>query len=400
MTRTADADPEIGRRDLRLLIAARLLRAFAFGYSAVLIAVHLQSRGLSPVFIGLVLGLGLLTAALAGLGSAISSGRIGRRRTLTALGLLMSFSGIDLALAHESWLLVAAALTGMLGLAGTDTGPHLNVEQTVLAQAASGVRRNRAFGSYAFSGSIAGTTGALAATLGTTPARIQVFFGIYALLGLVTAILPAWLSSNVESDQRGPVFGNLRPLVSLFALLSLDALGGGVIVNSVSAYWLHVRFGASPSVLGPAFAGMSILIAVSQLMAGPLADRFGLIRTMVFAHFPSTLLLIAIPFMPSLAAAVGLMLLKSFLAAMDAPTRQAYLASIVTPQERNGALAVAGAIRGCAQALGPLITGAAIQAGLLALPFVFGGLTQAAGDLGVYVGFRTRLGDHETHLQR
>ena len=85
--------------DRALLLAARGLRAFGFGFSAVLIGVHLEHRGLSPALIGLTLGIGLAAASLSGLASAALAARWGRRRILAAAGGLMALTGLDLALA-------------------------------------------------------------------------------------------------------------------------------------------------------------------------------------------------------------------------------------------------------------------------------------------------------------
>src|ERR1700681_3758555 len=103
--------------DRALLLAARGLRAFGFGFSAVLIGVYLDRRGLSAGLIGLTLGIGLVAASLSGLLSATVAARFGRRRALSIAGLLMALTGLDLALAGQPALLVVAGVTGLLGAA-------------------------------------------------------------------------------------------------------------------------------------------------------------------------------------------------------------------------------------------------------------------------------------------
>jgi MFS family permease len=109
--------------DRALLLAARGLRAFGFGFAAVLIGVHLERRGLPAGLIGLTLGVGLAAASLSGLASASLAARFGRRRVLAASGILMALTGLDLALANQPALLVLAGITGMLGAASVDLGP-------------------------------------------------------------------------------------------------------------------------------------------------------------------------------------------------------------------------------------------------------------------------------------
>lgn len=383
-----------------MLFAGRVLRAFGFGFAAILLGIHLQSRGLAPGEVGLVLAVGLAAGSLTGLVSAAPAGKYGRRRALAATGVLMAVCGLILAFASSPWLLVLAGLTGMMGVANTDVGPFLAVEQAILAQTASPQQRNRAFARYSLSGALAGAAGGLAAGAATGLIRTQAFFLLFAVLGVATAIVPLLLSPGVEGEPDAPVFGSLRPLLGLSALFALDSLGGGLVVNSVVVYWLHIRFGASPAVLGPTFAAMSLLAALSFELSGRIADRIGLVRTMVLTHLPSSLLLLTIPFAPGLGWAIALLLVRASMQSMDVPARQAYVVSIVKPAERSGALAFTGAVRGIAQSFGPAITGAAIQAAALSIPFLLAGSIKSTYDVALYFGFRRRFGDHEVGIGR
>ncbi len=266
----------------------------------------------------------------------------------------------------------------------------------MLAESVPPGRRNRAFGHYSLTGGLGAITGSLAASLGTTTARMQGFFFLYALIGLITAALAAALSRDVDRPTAPALSrASLRPLAGLSALFALDSLGGGFVVQSVIAYWLHVRFQAGSQVLGPAFAGIAVLQAVSYEAATRLADRIGLVRTMVFTHLPSNVLLMLVPLSPSLPWAVALLLARFSISQMDVPARQAYIVSIVPPEERAAAVAVTGAVRGVAQAAGPALAGLAIQAAALGLPFFLAGGLKIFYDLLLYAGFRERRAQHE-----
>ena len=380
-------------RDNALLFVTRGLRAFGFGFSAVLVSLALERAGLTPGLIGLALGIGLAAASLTGLASAAISARYGRRATLSLAGLAMAATGLDLSLAASPVLLVLAGVGGMLGAASVDLGPFASVEQAMLAEAVPATLRNRAFGRYSLVGGLFNAAGGLAATMAANP---RSYFLLYAGIGLATAALPWLISQRVEAEKLEPVFGAVRPLLGLSALFALDSLGGGFVANAVIAYWLHVRFGASPNFLGPTFAGVAILQALSYEASGRLGDRIGLIRTMVFTHLPSNLLLLLVPLAPTLTWAVGLLLARFALSQMDVPARQAYVVSIVPPAQRAGAVAVTGAVRGVAQAFGPPLTGLAIGAAAFGLPFFAGGGLKIAYDLGLFAAFRNRPADHET----
>ncbi|HEY3193906.1 MAG TPA: MFS transporter [Candidatus Dormibacteraeota bacterium] len=381
--------------DRSLLLATRGLRAFGFGFSAVLIGVLLESRGLSPGLIGLTLGIGLAAASLSGLASAALAARWGRRRVLALAGVLMALTGLDLALSGQPVLLVLAGVTGMLGAASVDLGPFAAVEQAVLAEAVPQSGRNVAFGRYSLTGGLFNAAGGLAAALAHGVDGGRAFFLLYAAIGLITAALPLFMSKRVEVAAAPVAFGSLRPLAGLAALFALDSLGGGFVANAVIAYWLHARFGADVQLLGPVFAAIAILQSVSYEASGRLADRFGLVNTMVFTHLPSNILLLLVPLSPTLPWAIALLLCRFALSQMDVPARQAYIVSIVPPAERAGAVAMTGAVRGVAQSFGPALAGIAIGFAAFGIPFFAAGGLKIVYDLALFAGFRNRRAEHE-----
>src|SRR5256885_6401182 len=165
--------------DRALLLAGRGLRAFGFGFAAVLVGVHLEQRGLSAISIGLTLGIGLAAASLSGLATTYLAARVGRRLSLAICGLLMSLTGLDLALATQDVWLVASGITGMLGAASVDLGPFASVEQAALAESVSPLRRNIAFARYSLTAGLFNAPGGLAAALASTPHGPRVFFPLY-----------------------------------------------------------------------------------------------------------------------------------------------------------------------------------------------------------------------------
>ena len=387
--------------DRVLLLAGRGARAFGFGFAAVLIGLHLENRGLSAPLIGLTLGIGLAAASLSGLGAAFVAARVGRRAALAMTGVLMALTGLDLAFAQQALWLVASGVTGMLGVASVDLGPFASVEQAALTEAVSRDRRNLAFARYSLTAGLFSAAGALSAGLATSEDQMRAFFLFYAAIGVVTALMPLLMSRRVESELRGPAFAALRRpetrrvLAGLAALFALDSFAGGFVSNAVISYWLHIRFGAEPNLLGPVFGAVAIMQALSYEVSGRLSLRIGLINTMVFTHLPSNVLLILVALSPTLGWAVALLLARFLLSQMDVPARQAYVVSIVPAPDRAAAVAVTGAVRGVAQAFGPPLAGLAIAAGAFALPFYVGGGLKIVYDLGLFAAFRRRPAEHE-----
>src|SRR5687767_24768 len=108
------AVPAMGRlswieRDGRLIIAARTLRSFAQTSVMVVIAIYLGLRGFSLVEIGLFLSLGSAGAAMSAVIIGLVGDTWGRRWSLVVLGVLMSVTGIVLAVTDTFAMLAAAA---------------------------------------------------------------------------------------------------------------------------------------------------------------------------------------------------------------------------------------------------------------------------------------------------
>jgi len=168
-------------------------------------------------------------------------------------------------------------------------------------------------------------------------------------------------------------------------LFSLDAFGGGFVVQSLMAYWFHLRFGADVGLLGAIFFAANLLAAASALSAAWLAERIGLLRTMVFTHLPSNFLLIAVPWMPTLPLAIALLLLRFSISQMDVPTRQAYLMTVVMPGERSAAAGLTGTARSIGASAAPILATPLLgNPALSGLPFLLSGALKIAYDVLLY----------------
>jgi MFS family permease len=168
----------------------------------------------------------------------------------------------------------------------------------------------------------------------------------------------------------------------------LDAFAGGLIVQSIVAYWFHLRFGVEVGVLGGIFFAANIFSGLSALAAGRIAARFGLINTMVFTHAPSNVLLMVVPFMPTLPLAVLVLLIRFSISQMDVPTRQSYVMAVVDPDERSAAAGITSIARTAASAIAPTLAGALLGAGLFSAPFVIAGSLKLVYDFSLYRSFR------------
>jgi MFS family permease len=380
----------------------------------VLLAIALSRDGLSPAAIGILIAVSLIGDFCGTYLIGLFADRWGRRRTLAVLAILMAATGTTFGLTQFYPLLLIAAFFGTLGTTASETAPFLPIEQAILPQVSDSRIRTELFARYNLVASFAGAAGALVAgvpdllshvglPLGT---GIRLMFGLYATLGVAAAFLALQLSPGVEVPRRPavpgrdprslvrrivPPLGRSRGIIlRLSALFSVDALAGGLVVQSLMVLYFHLRFGVPLAPLGALFFAANTLSALSFLAAAPLAQRFGLLNTMVFTHLPSNVLLVLVALMPTFPLAALVLLLRQVLSQMDVPTRQAYTMALVAPGERTAAASVTSLARSAGSSSSPVLSGLLLQGPLLALglPFVLAGTLKVAYDLSLWGTFR------------
>jgi MFS family permease len=389
--------------DARRLMMMRGMRAFSYGFTSVLLGIHLQRVFGSPARVGVIVTATLAGASVLALIAGRYGDRIGRRRMHVGLSLTMAGAMTVFAFTRSFPVMLLVALTGTVAATALEAGPFVALEQAMLAHAVGDDRRTRAFARYNLVAALVGATGALAAG---GPAALRHIFGglssqrfflLPAALALVAALIGTGLSNDVEVAERRPhPLERSRGIVArLSALFALDSLGGGFVVTALVSFWFRERFGTSEEMLGLMFFGTGVLQAVSFPIAARLADRIGLINTMVLTHLPSNLLLALVPFAGSERTAIALLLGRFALSQMDVPTRQSYVVAVVDPAERTAAAGYTTVVRSAAQAVSPAIGGAA-GAASLGVPFYLAGGIKAVYDVLLFVMFRRIKPPEET----
>jgi MFS family permease len=397
---------ERSRIDTIILFITRTVRLFAYGFLSITLALYLSQIGLSDKQIGLLLSLILVGDIPITLWITTSADRIGRRRMLVLGALLMLLGGVAFILTNNIVLLMFAAIIGVISPSGNEIGPFLAIEQAGLSQLVPDSRRTQVFAWYNLVGSFATALGALAGGvlvqslqhIGFTPldSYRAILIG-YAIGGVLLALMFLGLSPAVEASSVVEVSKTPRLLglhrsrnavIKLSMLFSLDAFAGGFIVQSLMAYWFHIKFGIDAAVLGSIFFGANVLAGISALSATHIAKRIGLINTMVFTHIPSNILLCLVPFMPNLTSAIVLLLLRFSISQMDVPARQSYTMAIVSPDERSAASGVTSIARSVGASVSPTLAGLMLANPLFfSAPFLVSGGLKIVYDLLVYRSF-------------
>jgi predicted MFS family arabinose efflux permease len=386
---------------LTRIYVAKGARVFVFGLVSVMTPVYLAALGFSTlsVYIG-------IAAMIAG--NAISNiilvrfeGRVGRRRFLLLLSLLMAASGLILFSTTSYAVILLGLFIGNASTTGTEAGSFQSIEAGVLPNLVPADRRNRSFGFYNLIGYSASSVGAFAAS---APSYLQndlfVFRSLYLLYGFVGLVLllvygglgaldaprPGSQERPAE-EQSATAKGDITTLSVLF---SIDAFGGGFVSQSLLVAWFYLVYGVSLANLGVIFLVVNIITALSTLGASYIADRIGNLRTMVYTHLVSNAFLILIPLAGSLTGALFFLFARQSVSQMDVPTRQAFMTDIFAHEERVSAFAATNTSRIVSSVFGSPASGVLVGAGLVSAPLLIAGTSKILYDVLVYNAYNSR----------
>jgi predicted MFS family arabinose efflux permease len=329
--------------DGKLILLARAIRTFAYGFLSIILSVYLKLSGFDDVSIGLILSSTLINSVIFTLIATIYADRIGRKKILIIYAALMSFSGIIFFVSNNYVLLIISALIGTINVTGSETGSFLSLEQALLPQTIKEFKkRNLLFGIYNMIGTFAMSVGVLLSGL---PNVIQYYyhlnsiqsikplFLIYAILGFLILLIYLNLSNKIEieilqnkNDEKKLITKTLSPkskeiITKLSSLFAIDSFAGGFVIQSIVSFWFFTRFNVDLTILSYIFSIAGVLTAFSFIISTKIADRFGLINTMAFTHLPSNIPLILVAFAPTFHLAIILYLARMGLSQMDVPTR-------------------------------------------------------------------------------
>ena len=389
-----------GSPHINRLLIAKGLRAFGDGYVSLLLPLYLLRLGFSPLQVGIIATTTLIGSGLLTLLVGLYAYRYHYRSLLLAATVLMAGTGLGFALLSDFWPLMLIALVGTLNPSSGDVSVFLPLEHAVLSRVVDDKRRTAVFARYSLVGALVAAFGSLAAALPATMAgaaglsatgAMQTMFGLYALLGCLAAYVYGGLPQELGGPARqanAPLAQSKNKVYALAALFSLDAFGGGFVVQSMVALWLYQRFGMSAAAAGAVFFWTGLLTASSYLIAVRIAGRIGLVNTMVFTHLPSSLCLISIPFMPDLSYAIALLFVRSALSQMDVPTRSSYVMAIVSPEERPAAASITSVPRSLASAVSPFLSGYMLGLSAFGWPLIAAGAVKIVYDLLLLMTFR------------
>jgi MFS family permease len=427
--------------DGRLILAARIIRTFGYGFLSVILSIYLALLGFNGVQVGLILSTSLINGILFNVIASYYADKLGRKNLLIIYSLLMFSSGIIFFVTNNYIALIVAAFVGTINVTGSETSAFLSIEQAILPRTSRDIKkRNTLFAIYNSAGTLAMSAGILLSGLPTVIQQyinelslaesMKILFLIYSLLGLACVLIYLRLSKDIEvtateksspfnstgqghekfnkgkksnggqnlpqnNEQRKLLFSSiLSPrskgiVTKLSALFAIDSFAGGFVIQSIVSLWFYARFGADLSTISYILSISGVVTAISFMAAARIADKIGLINTMVFTHLPANILIIVVAFAPTLPIAAILYLIRMALSQMDVPTRQSYIVSVVKDEERTAATGITNISRNISQTLSPSLAGYIIQSlSLFFAPFLIGGILKVIYDIALYFSFR------------
>ncbi|KAJ3546148.1 hypothetical protein NM208_g2133 [Fusarium decemcellulare] len=438
-------------RDVKILCIQRFIRLFAYGSSTLVLVAFLRELEISQTRIGLFMTLTLAGDIVISFLLALFADGVGRRAVLALGAALMTASGLVFATFSNYWILLAAAILGVISPGGNEIGPFRGVEESIIAHLTQPENRSDVYAWYSLVGTAGTAFGLLTCGwvthhmrtdlhMDTVDVYRKVFYA-YSIVGVVKFLCAVVLSSaveihdtpkpqepasNAESDEQTPLITDnnaqgtadqnrpkkqlrakishesLPIVVCLCALFALDSFASGLAPLSWITYFFKSRYHLDEGKLGSIFFVTSIISAASMLVASSLAKRFGNVRTMVFTHLPSAIFLGLIPIPNEVHLSVMFLTLRACTQSMDVAPRSAFLAAIVLPQERTVVIGLINVAKTTALSLGPLITGLLADSNYFWVSFIMAGALKASYDLGFLGLFKNheRVEARRSHLDQ
>lgn len=426
---------------------------FAFGAVSLIMALFFAELKFSDFRIGLFMTLTLLGDVVLSLVITLMADGLGRRRVFFAGGLLMAVSGAIFSYFENFWVLLIAAVVGVLSATGGDFGPFRAIEESTLSHLTEPETRSDVLAWYVTSSSLGSAAGlelggrfveVMRKRPGWNVLRAyHATFWIYIIMGLLNVLFAICMSDKTEmkpltekaeatsesaqglldedAQQDENEDGEARAattvkepttksrfsqvsaatrytMYKLWFLLAVDSLADGMASYTLTNYYLDGKFHLSKSTLGDIMSVAYILGTIGTMFAGPCARHIGLLNTMVFTHIPSSAAVLFFPAPSSLPLTIILLFIRTALNGMDQAPRAAFIAAVVKPEERTAVMGITSTLRTLASTIGPSLTGALAQSKNFWVAFVIGGSLRLLYDLGLWAMFvNMKLHQHETN---
>lgn len=404
-------------RDSKLLLASVFLRRTSFALTNQVLALFLVAVGILKERVGLFMTLTLLGDTAISYYLTWNSDRIGRRLVMAVGCVLMIISGIVFVFSLNFWVLLAAAVVGVISSSGDETGPFKSVEEGCLSHLTPASQRAKVFATYGFLGTIGSAVGSPVCGIFIDTLNLQwrwsltkcyrAVFVIYAGIGALKLVLAACLSEDCELDhglqndsepEPEDVNGGLvrqenTPLLETGAEMSLapsrfglsartssflpplllvfmlDSFGYGFMPPAWVVFYFKVTFGVSALALGLLFFFTNLVDSFSLIASMYTFRLFGPVKAIIAVQLPSAVMFAAVAICPTYLLAAAAYLLFCSTTTMDVVPRQILLTSLFPKEDLIRVMGIVNIGKTFARCIGPIFTGKLAAAGYLFVGF-------------------------------
>lgn len=425
--------------DVWIVIVLRMLRLLGFGATSLVLVFFFRELGVDEAKVGAFMTLTFVGDLFTSFFLAVAADKLGRRFTLVMSLVLMTATGLAFVFFNNYYVLVVAAVVGILTPGGGEVGPFRSIEQSAIASLVPAHHRLDIYAWYTFLGTFCAALGSVAC--GALVDRVQgagysvlvsykAAFAAYSLLSGLSIVLSGLISGRIEVEkppnepvpagnpgklprtpneqaptERTPSEQTLTeqtPLVpppvnqgngfwgivvKLSVLFALDSFASSLVSNSWQTYYIKNKFHISLSVLGLVFFATGIVSGVFSLFGTTLTKHLGAVVTMVATHLPASILLALVPFPSSLTVTLVILIIRASTQTMDVAPKHVFLATLVPPTERTAVFGWVNLVKTLAQVVGPSIVGSLTNHHLQWISFVAAGSLKAAYDVGILATF-------------
>lgn len=420
--------------DVHLLIFMRFARLFAFGQASIFLTLFFKEQGIDESKTGFFMSATLIGDVLISYFLTLYADRIGHKKTLCFGAIMMSFSGIVFSLSGNFYILLFAAVVGVISPSGNEIGPFRAIEESTLAHLVPLDHRPDIYAWYAVIGALGASFGSMIGGYTVELAHdkygftllesYKLVFVVYSIVGFIKLIATLLLTKRAEADiedRKAATVTEASPLlqepnteisepakpkqsrivyllhkvlpelshesrgivIQLSILFALDSFASSLNTVSWLSYYVSQKFHLKQGVLGSVFFTTGLISSFASLGGSSISKRLGPLLTMVVTHLPSSIILSLIPIPRSFHTTMTLLIIRSCTQSMDVAPRQAFLSMVVLKRERTAVMGWINIVKTLAQVSGPSMAGPLTKIDKQWICFFIGGLLKVSYDLGI-----------------
>ncbi|MDG6909217.1 MAG: MFS transporter [Nitrososphaerota archaeon] len=388
---------------VKLLIYTQVLNNFAFGYFLIYLTAYLVETNVFDAYqVGVMLGLETLVVIVAGIPIGILSDRTGRKKFLILGNSLIPVVLFIVSSTYDfGWFLFAAVLLGLAESSSLGSWNAIIADQTHLENRDSAFSLSFIISNFflSFGFALPLALPALQGTFGLTAAQIHselfFWFGVASIpVPLAVWFLLRGFHEGARTGQEEERPGELKLLLKFSAMNGIIGLGAGLIIPLLGS-WFYYKFAVPDTFSGPFLALSNITIAFAAVASPRLSKRYGLFDSILMTAGSSTLFMLGMAFVPTVAFAGAVYLVRASLMNMASPLIDSYLMGIVHPSRRGLGSAISAIVWRLPNSVTTVVGGFLLYTGYVAgnhflydLPWILAAGLYVVGIGLLYLNFR------------